>query len=654
MLDSILQWNLSIDFSAKNNKKDNKKKSTKGNTRRPTKRPTNKRADLDSEAWLRHLSESKYADIDDPKKFIKKGEKPVRIGSLMGAEQVGQCMFIEYENDMILIDAGMEFAPKEAFGADYIIPDISYIKRNIKKLRGIVITHGHLDHVGALRDILPDLGYPMIYTTPLSLGIIKKTFDDPKDAEKVKYKIVDPDIDIIKLGCFTLEFVPVNHNIPETMALAIHTPKGLIFDSADFKIDHTPAIDRPADLGKIARIGTEGVDLYIGDSLGANKKWRSLSELEVGNHLDSIIKSVEGRLIIASFASNVGRIIQIINSAVRYGKTVFLSGRSMVNNVEICQKLGYINTPKGYVRKLSSDIDSFDDDKVVVLSTGAQGEEFAALTRIARGEHNIIQLRKGDTIMRSATTIPGNEGDVNKMLNDLVVKDINIITNDDVDIHASGHGNEEDHKLMLSLLRPKFFFPYFMPAVERYAHRALGLKMGIPDSHIVMPEKNGHIIEMYDDVVMVSEETLKLDTVLVDGKGKGHLSGEYVIKAREIMSGDGVLNLIFKVDTKSKQLVGNIQIESRGFVYSSEVKHIHTKVVEFARAKYNENLKRSKDVKTNLKQIKESLGEYITKIIDRTPMIVPMFVYINKETKETMTKDDAIVGMTLEEQGYDE
>lgn len=391
----------------------------------------------------------------------------------MGAEQVGQCMFIEYENDMILIDAGMEFAPKEAFGADYIVPDISYIKRNIKKLRGIVITHGHLDHVGALRDMLPDLGYPMIYTTPLSLGIIKKTFDDPKDAEKVKYKIVDPDMDIVKLGCFTIEFIPVNHNIPETLALAINTPKGLIFDSADFKIDHTPAIDRPADLGKIARIGTEGVNLYIGDSLGANKKGWSISEYEVGNHLEHIIKSVNGRLIIATFASNVGRIIQIINSAVKYDKVVFLSGRSMVNNVEICQKLGYINTPKGYVRKLSSEIDSFDDNRVIVLSTGAQGEEFAALTRIARGEHNIIQLRKGDTIMRSATTIPGNEGDVNKMLNDLVVKDINIITNDDVDIHASGHGNEEDHKLMLSLLRPKFFFPYFMPAVERYAHRAL-------------------------------------------------------------------------------------------------------------------------------------------------------------------------------------
>lgn len=654
MLDSILQWNLSIDFNAKNNSKnDAKKKPVRGRTQNGRKNGP-KRADLDSDAWLRHLSESKYADIDDPRKLIKKGEKPVKIGSLMGAEQVGQCLFIEYENDMIIVDAGMEFAPKEAFGADYIIPDINYVKRNIKKLRGIVITHGHLDHVGALRDLLPDLWYPTIYTTPLSLGIIKKTFDDPKDAEKVKYKIVDPDVDIIKLGCFTLEFVPVNHNIPETMALAINTPKGLIFDSADFKIDHTPAIDRPADLGKIARIGTEGVNLYIGDSLGANKKGRSLSELEVGNHLDNIIKNVEGRLIIASFASNVGRIIQIINSAVKYDKVVFLSGRSMVNNVEICQKLGYINTPKGYVRKLSSEIDSIDDKRVIVLSTGAQGEEFAALTRIARGDHNIIQLRKGDTIMRSATTIPGNEGDVNKMLNDLVIKDINIITNDDVDIHASGHGNEEDHKLMLSLLRPKFFFPYFMPAVERYAHRALGLKMGIPDNHIIMPEKNGHIIEMYDDVTLVGKETLKLDTILVDGKGKWHLSGEYVIKAREIMAGDGVLNLIFKVDTKSKQLVGNIQIESRGFVYSSEVKEIHTKIVEFARAKYNENLKKNKDVKFNLKMIKESLGEFLTKVIDRVPMIIPSFVYINKETKEAMTKDDAIVGMTLEEQGYDE
>ncbi len=571
----------------------------------------------------------------------------------MGLEQVWQCMFIEYENDMIIIDAAMEFTTQANFGADYIIPDISYVKKNIKKLRWIIITHGHLDHVGSLRDILPELWYPTVYTTPLSLGIIKKTFENPKDAEKIKYKIIDPDIDVLKLWCFTLEFVPVNHNIPETLAISIHTPKWIIFNSADFKIDHTPAIDRPADLAKIARIWAEWVKLYIGDSLWANKKWRSISEKEIWENLDELIQKTKTRMLIATFASNIWRIIQIVNSAIKSNKTVFLSGRSMVNNVEICQQLGYIKVPKWYIRKLSEEVDTFPDDQVLILSTGAQGEEFAALTRMSRNEHNFLQLKKWDTILMSATPIPWNEWAVNTMINNLIFKDINLITNDDIDVHASGHGCIEDHKLMLSLLRPEFFLPYFMPAKERYAHKNLAMNMWMPESRILMPMKNGEIIEMYQDVVLIGNERLKLDTVMVDWKWKGHMSGEYVIKARSIMAEDWVLALIFKVDAKTKELVGNIQIESRGFVYSSEVKDIHTKVVEFARAKYVENSKRKMPVKDNLKILKEDLWEFIMQIIWRVPMIMPMFVYINKDSKEDVSKDEAILGMTLEEQWWE-
>lgn len=648
MNENSLFWNLNIDFSKKNNSKrwriDNKSdwKSNK-----------NVNKDLTSEAFLRHLWKQELQEIRDPHKLIKKWEKPVRIWGLMGLEQVWQCMFIEYENDMIIIDAAMEFTTQANFGADYIIPDISYVKKNIKKLRWIIITHGHLDHVGSLRDILPELWYPTVYTTPLSLGIIKKTFENPKDAEKIKYKIIDPDIDVLKLWCFTLEFVPVNHNIPETLAISIHTPKWIIFNSADFKIDHTPAIDRPADLAKIARIWAEWVKLYIGDSLWANKKWRSISEKEIWENLDELIQKTKTRMLIATFASNIWRIIQIVNSAIKSNKTVFLSGRSMVNNVEICQQLGYIKVPKWYIRKLSEEVDTFPDDQVLILSTGAQGEEFAALTRMSRNEHNFLQLKKWDTILMSATPIPWNEWAVNTMINNLIFKDINLITNDDIDVHASGHGCIEDHKLMLSLLRPEFFLPYFMPAKERYAHKNLAMNMWMPESRILMPMKNWEIIEMYQDVVLIGNERLKLDTVMVDWKWKGHMSGEYVIKARSIMAEDWVLALIFKVDAKTKELVGNIQIESRGFVYSSEVKDIHTKVVEFARAKYVENSKRKMPVKDNLKILKEDLWEFIMQIIWRVPMIMPMFVYINKDSKEDVSKDEAILGMTLEEQWWE-
>lgn len=648
MTENKLDWNLNIDFKRKN-----KQNTTKRGVRMPK---FNRKKDdkLSSKAFLRHLDWVDNAEIQNLSKLIKKWEKPLKVWSLMWLEQVWACMFIEYENDMIIVDAAMQFPGKESFGADYIIPDIAYVKRNIKKLRGVVITHGHLDHVWSLRDLLPELWYPMIYTTPLSLWIIKRTFDNPKDAEKIKYKMIDPDTDIIKLWCFTLEFVPVNHNIPETLAIWINTPKWLIFVSADFKIDHTPAIDRPADLAKIARIGAEWVKLYIWDSLGSNKKWVSISEKEIWENLDDLIKKAKGRMLIATFASNVWRIIQIINSAIKTNRVVYLSGRSMVNNVEICQELGYIKVPQGYIRKLSSDVEKMPDDRVLILSTGAQWEEFAALTRMARNEHNFIQLRKWDTVLMSASPIPGNEGSINWMINNLVFKDVNLITNNDMDIHASGHGWAEDHKLMLALLKPKFFLPYYMPAKERFAHKQLGLDMWIPESNILMPQKNGEIIEMYDDVVLIWKERLKLDTILVDGKWKWHLSWEYVIKARSIMAEDWILSLIFKVDAKTKELVWNIQIESRGFVYSSEVKAIHTKVVDFARSKYTQNAKKKMQVRDNLKRIKEDLWEFITQIIWRVPMIMPMFVYINKDSKDDVSKDEAIVGMTIDEQGWDE
>ena len=612
----------------------------------PTKKRRKKRAYPQS-----HTVRTQHTSKSDSW-IIKDGEQPVRIWSLLGLEQVGQCIFIEYKDDIILIDAGLEFCAWEMMWADYIIPDISYIKKNRKKLRGIVITHGHLDHIGALRDILPSLDFPMIYTTPLTLGIIKKSFEDQKLIPKIKCKIVDPDVDIIKLWCFTIEFVRVNHNIPETLALAIQTPKWLIFNSADFKIDHTPAIDKPADLGKIARIGNEGVRFYIGDSLWSNRKWRSISEKVIWENLDTIIKQAEGRLIIATFASNVGRIIQIIHSAMKYDKVVFLSGRSMINNVEICQNLDYIPNLKGRVRKLDRDVENMPDHRSIVLATGAQGEEFSALARISRWEHPDLKLHKGDTVLVSSSTIPGNELDMEKMLNDLIVQDIKLITKDDMDVHASGHGFEEDHKLMLTLLKPGYFMPYYTNAVMRYAHRKLGIEMGISESNIMMPIHNGEIVEMYDNGIRLADKKLKLDTILIDGKGIGHLSGEYVMKARNIMGHNGIVALIFKIDSKTKEIVGNIQIESRWFVYSSEVKKIHTNIIDFVTHEYKKKLTRLKDVKTILKGIKEDLTWYIEKILDRVPLVIPMFVYINQDDSED-DQNHQLIGLTLEEQGYE-
>lgn len=596
----------------------------------------------------RKLTTSKNTDASKATFQIKKWEKPVRIGSLMWLEQVGQCMFIEYENDMIIVDAGMEFSANETLGADYIIPDMRYIKDNIKKLRWIVLSHGHLDHVGALRDMLPDLWFPTIYTTPLTLGIVQKTFDNKHDMQKIKYKIVNPATDILKLGCFTIEFVNVNHNIPETMAMSIWTPKWLIFNSSDFKIDHTPAIGEPADLAKIARIGMEWVKLYIGDSLWASKKWWAPSEKIIGENLEWLIKDTKGRMIVATFASNVWRVIQLIDSAIRYNRVVYLSGRSMINNVEICQKLWYINVPKWTIRKLGPDIEQMPDERILILCTWAQWEEFSALARMSRGEHAQISLRPGDTILKSASVIPGNELQSQKMVNALVISWVNLITNDEMDIHTSGHGWAEDHKLMLTLVKPEYFLPFYIEAYFRYEHRKLGLAQWIPNENILMPNENGAIIEMYDNWCRLADEKLNLEAVLIDGKWKGHLTGEYVIKARQIMSNSGVVSLIFKIDSISKELVGNVQIESRWFVYSTEVRSVHTKVVEFTRSKYNQHKKWwRKDTKEIMKVIKDELGEFIRKDIGREPMVVPMYVFITKNGELPAKKAPVKIKETL-------
>ena len=643
-----MQSNISINLWEKNN---NKRPTTPHKGRRPA---NASQPALSSEAFLRHRNKPVHQKIDDPKKLIKRWEKPVRIFWLWGLEQIGSNMtVVEYENDILIIDAGMEFADDSMPGVDYIIPDISYLMAKKKNIKGLIITHGHLDHIWAVKNIISNLDYPTIYTSPLTIGMIKRNLDD-KDAKNLKYKLVDPDIDVFKLGIFTLEFFRVNHSIPEAMWVSVHTPKGLLVFSGDFKIDFTPAIDKPADLGKISRIGQEGVKMYLWESTNANKPWHSVSEKIIGENLDKIISSYrKTRMVVSTFASNVGRIIQIINSAIKYDKVVFLAWRSMVLNVQLCQELGYISAPKGMIRQLSSEAESMPDERVLVLCTGSQWEENSALVRMAKWEVKDFMLRPGDSVLLSSHTIPGNEKAVVGMINDLVRIWVDVIDEPGLDTHTSGHGCQEDLKMMMSLLNPDYFCPIHGEPYMRHANKKVAMSLWYEDDKVLLPE-NGQIIEVYDDVAFVSDKRIKLDTVMIDGKGEGHLSWEYVMKARSIMSENWVVWLIFKVDTKTRELVWNIQIESRWFVYSSEVKKIHTQIVEFARAKYNDNAKKKMDVKDNLKLIRDELGEYITKIIGRVPMLMLMYVYINREAIQNIPVDEGneIIGMTLEEQGY--
>ena len=625
-----------------------------------TSRATNSRANytqwadktLSSANFLKHRNQAPTQSIADLKKLVKKDEIPVRVFGLWGLEEIWINMtVVEYKDDIIIVDAWLEFASFDMHGVDYIIPDISYLIPKKKNLKWILITHGHLDHIGAIKHILSELDYPIVYTTPLALGLIKRSLND-QDQKKMKYKIIDPDIDIIKLWEFLVEPFRVNHSIPESMWYAIHTPKGNIVHSWDFKIDFVPAIDKPADLGKISRIWQEWVKLYLGESTNARTPWHTPSEKLIGENLDHVIRSHPNqRIVISTFASNIWRLIQIIESAVKHNRVIFLAGRSMVWNVQLCQELGYINVPKDMIRLVSWEIDQMPDERVMIVCTWSQWEEFSALVRMATNTYKDFMIRPGDCILLSSHTIPGNEKAVWSLLNTLIDMGIDLVDEPTLALHTSGHACQEDMKEMMALLKPEYFCPIHWEALMRHAHKKIALDMRIPEEKILLP-KNGQIIELYDECVLLSEKKVKLDTVTIDGKWQWHLSWEYVTKARWIMWQDWVVSLIFKIDTKTKELVWNLQIESRWFVYSSEVKSIHTQIVGFAKAQYNENLKKKLDIKENLRTIKDLLEWEIEKIIWRVPMIIPMYVYINREalTTPVQTNDDEIVWMTLEEQ----
>ena len=611
---------------------------------------------LSSANFLKHRNQAPTQSIADLKKLVKKNEIPVRVFWLWWLEEIWINMtVIEYKDDIIIIDAWLEFASFDMHGVDYIIPDISYLLTKKKNIRWILITHGHLDHIWAIKHIISQLDYPVVYTTPLALWLIRKNLTD-QDQKNLKYKILDPDIDVIRLWEFLVEPFRVNHSIPESMWFATHTPKWNIVHSGDFKIDFIPAIDKPADLWKISRIGQEWVKLYLWESTNARTPWHTPSEKIIGENLEKVITShPTQRIIISTFASNIGRIIQIIESAVKHNRTIFLAWRSMVWNVQLCQELGYINVPKGMIRLVSGEIDQMPDEKVLIVCTGSQWEEFSALVRMATNTYKDFMIRPGDCILLSSHTIPWNEKAVWALMNNLVDMWIDLVDEPTLALHTSGHSCQEDMKEMMALLKPEYFCPIHWESIMRHAHKKIALDMRIPEEKILMP-KNGQIIEIYDEAVLLSDKKLKLDTVTIDGKGQWHLSGEYVTKARGIMGQDGVVSLIFKIDTKTKELVGNLQIESRWFVYSSEVKSIHTQIVEFARAEYNKNLKKKMEIKENLKAIKEWLEAEIEKIIWRVPMIILMYVYINREalTTQTTSNEEEIVGMTLEEQWYED
>src|SRR5436190_21756441 len=413
-------------------------------------------------------------------------------------------MVVEYGNDIIIIDAGVMFPDDEMFGVDLVIPDTSYLNDKKDRIRGILITHGHEDHVGAIPYILPMLDFPPVFATRLTQGLINVKLKEHKLLEKATVNVITPG-DQVELGKYLIEVFRVNHSIPDAVGVVLHTPLGTVVHTGDYKFDHTPVDGKPADLGTLGRIGNEGVLLMMGDSTRVESPGYTPSERVINDSLDKIFANAPGRILLATFASLLSRVQQVVNDAVRYERQVALVGRSMVKNVQMAIELGYLNVPKATLIR-AEDINKFPPERVVLICTGSQGEPTSALTRIANQDHRLVRIQPGDTVILSATPVPGNEKMVNRTINNLFRQGAEVFYQGISNVHVSGHGAQEELKLMLSLLRPRFFMPVHGEYRMLVLHAKLAHSLGIPEENIAIAE-DGDVVEITADSIKMVEHT---------------------------------------------------------------------------------------------------------------------------------------------------
>ncbi|MDO4764962.1 MAG: ribonuclease J [Eubacteriales bacterium] len=552
----------------------------------------------------------------------KQIEERVKIIPLGGLDQIGMNITLfEYKNDIIIIDCGLAFPDEEMLGIDIVIPDFSYLKQNADRVRGLIVTHGHEDHIGAIPYLLKELNVP-IYGSRLTLGLVGNKLKEHKILEQCKLKSVGMG-QSVRLGKFRTEFIRTNHSIPDAAAIAIHTPVGVIVHSGDFKVDYTPIYGKAIDMHRLAELGREGVLALMADSTNVLREGYTMSESTVGKSFDTIFNENKGRrLIVATFASNVDRVQQIINSAKAHRRKVAVEGRSMVNVVTTAQELGYIKMPKNML--ISSDeIDNYKDSQIVIITTGSQGEPLSALSRIANNTHRKISIKEGDVVILSSKPIPGNEKYVARVINSLCKKGADVVYED---THVSGHACREELKLLHTLVHPKYFIPVHGEYQHLKAHQDLAVELGMQKKDVYILE-NGNVFALGQDGGEVVDK-VSVETVLVDGLGVGDV-GEVVLRDRQKLSQDGLIVVSIAVNKYTNEILSNPEIISRGFTFVKE----NTSLMEDIRETVHRSLDKAnaKNINdwTKIKTlIRDDIREYLWFQLKRSPMVLPILMQV--------------------------
>jgi ribonuclease J len=548
-------------------------------------------------------------------------QDPVRIIPLGGLGEIGKNMtLIEYGGDILIVDCGFAFPGDDLPGVDYVLPDFSYVIKNKEKIRGVVVTHGHEDHIGALSYLLKEIN-PPIYSARLTIGLIEGKLREHGLLRGAQLNTVKAG-DIVKLGAISCEFIAVNHSIPDAFALAITTPAGIIVHTGDYKIDYTPIDGVMINLARFGELGRKGVLALLSDSTNAEKPGITPSERRVGESLDSLFaKAKNRRIIVASFSSNIHRIQQVMNAAANHERRVVISGRSMENVTAIASQLGYLKLPPEGLLGID-EMGSFDDGQIVIITTGSQGEPMSALTRMARGDHRKISVTSNDYIVISAMPIPGNERSVGNVINELMKLDAEVVYENNLGIHVSGHACREEIKTMIGLIKPKYFIPVHGEYKHLIKNRDIAAEMGISPGNIVVGE-NGDVIEMTQKSLL-SVNTVPAGSVLVDGIGVGDV-GNVVLRDRKLLSEDGLIVVAVSIDAKDGSILSGPQVVSRGFVYVKESEELMTRAAQICR-RIIEGAVRSpeRDVVEIKQLLKEQLGGYLFGKTRRRPVVLPI------------------------------